>query len=95
MIEEINDMIDEEKTLEQFGYTSDSLSHGSNKKIVAVCNKCGKERILYFQAYRDLCWLCSNNGMKGKKHSKESKLKMSISRIGKIPWNKGKNKYIF
>lgn len=64
MIEEINDMIDEEKTLEQFGYTSDSLSYGSGRKIVAVCDGCNKERIVKFQDYRNLCRSCT---LKGKK----------------------------
>ena len=31
-------MIDEEKTLELFGYTSDSLSFGSNKIATLVLN---------------------------------------------------------
>lgn len=83
-------MIDEEKTLKQFGYTSDSLSHGSNKKVVAICNDCGKERVLKFLDYRNLCISCTlknkrvgkNNPMYGKKHSKETKKKMSKSRSG-------------
>lgn len=33
------------------------------------------------------------NGMFGKQHSKEAKEKMSLSRLGRTPHNKGKSKY--
>ena len=55
-------MIDEEKTFAEFGYRSDSLTHGSDKKIIVICNSCGKERILRFSSYRDLCFSCSMTG---------------------------------
>lgn len=34
---------------------------GSGKKIVAVCDGCGKERIVKFQNYYDLCRKCACN----------------------------------
>ena len=37
-------------------------------------------------------FMLKNNPMKGKKHSQESRDKMRQARLGKIPWNKGKNK---
>ena len=73
-------MIDELKTLEQFGYTSDSLSYSSNKKVIVICNVCGKERILKFQKYTNLCRSCSH---KGKKFSEEHKRKLSKAHMGK------------
>ena len=33
----------------------------SNKKIVAICEGCGAERELYFQAFRELCKKCKMN----------------------------------
>lgn len=90
-------MIDENKTLELFGYTSDSLSHGSGRKVVAICNKCGKERVLSFRQYRNLCISCTKRGINhtletrqkisktnsGKKFSEEHKQKISKAKIGK------------
>jgi Fe2+ or Zn2+ uptake regulation protein len=39
-----SNMIDEDRTLQLFGYTSDELSKGSHKKVVAVCEECGTYR---------------------------------------------------
>lgn len=62
-------MIDETKTLELFGYTSDMLSKGSHKKVIRVCEECGKEKIIVFQAYNlamypNLCRSCSKSKSK-------------------------------
>ena len=67
-------MINEEKTFKKFGYYSTNLKPKSHKRVVANCNKCGKERMLTFHQYRDLCVSCS---LKGRKHSEETKQKMS------------------
>ena len=73
-------MIDEEKTFTEFGYTSNSLSHGSNKKVYAICDDCGKERLVIFQSYKDLCKSCvkkgKNNSFYGKHHTEETKQKI-------------------
>ncbi len=53
-------MIDEARTLELFGYTSDELSKGSHKKIVAVCDECGHHRTVENRQCRDLCNQCSS-----------------------------------
>ncbi|MBE9594203.1 MAG: hypothetical protein IMF19_12095 [Proteobacteria bacterium] len=37
-------MIDEEATFEKFGYNVRDLAPKSNKKIIAVCDDCGKIR---------------------------------------------------
>ena len=58
-------MIDEYWTFRFFGYTSDVLSSGSNKKVVAVCDECGKYRVLSYSGHRDLCISC-----KAHKHAK-------------------------
>ena len=39
-------MINEPKTKELFGYTSDELSPFSSKKVVAICDQCGNSRLL-------------------------------------------------
>lgn len=73
-------MIDENITFILFGYTSADLSHGSGKKVLAICNDCGKERIVIKNRYRDLCTSCTQKGntnMLGKHHSEETKQKIS------------------
>lgn len=52
-------MIDEERTFEIYGYTSGELTHGSRKRVVAVCEDCGKYRDVVYQGYRELCSSCS------------------------------------
>jgi len=51
-------MIDEDRTMQLFGYTSSELSPKSSKKIVAVCEGCGKHRVLIKFAYKELCSSC-------------------------------------
>lgn len=51
-------MIDEYYTFRFFGYTSDMLSNCSGKKVVAMCDGCGKYRVVYFNKYRDLGRCC-------------------------------------
>jgi hypothetical protein len=80
-------MIDEARTLELFGYTSDSLTHGSGKKVCAVCDECGEVRILEYKSYRSLCYKCGtprgdNHPTYGKKLSDEHKRKISDSLTG-------------
>lgn len=90
-------MIDESRTLEIYGYTSDSLSYGSKKLIVAVCEDCGKYREIAFRGYYDLCKSCGHKRQylsdetrkkmskthTGKNHSNETKKKISEAHIGK------------
>lgn len=77
-------MIDEYYTWKIFGYHSDELSYGSNKPIVAVCDRCYKHRRLSFREYRDFCKSCMQIG---RKHTEETKLEMSINRSGKCIGN--------
>ena len=72
-------MILEEATYFKFGYYPYALSHGSNKRILAKCDGCGKVRIIYKKAYRSLCLSCSIIGLKnhlGHTHTDEAKRKM-------------------
>jgi len=52
-------MIDEDRTAQLYGYTSDELSPKSGKPIVVVCEECGKHRINSKSQYRELCHDCS------------------------------------
>ena len=52
-------MIDEEATFEKFGYYSTDLKPKSTKKIVAVCDDCGRVRVFRKQDYCALCRDCS------------------------------------
>lgn len=73
-------MILEEETFKKFGYYPKILKHQSNKKILAVCNKCGKIRVTSKNIYHDLCVSCSHEC---KHHSEETKQKMSDAHSGK------------
>ena len=56
-------MIDEKQTFEMFGYTSDELSPKSGKKVVAICDGCGVQRVAHKYAYCDMCHLCAMKNM--------------------------------
>lgn len=57
-------MIDEEKTFKNFGYYSTELKPRSNKKIIVICDNCGKERVVAKHDYTDLCRPCVHIGIK-------------------------------
>lgn len=80
-------MIDEYWTWIFYGYHSDELSHGSGKPIVAVCEDCGRYRVLSFKSYKDFCIKCFTKGERhpfyGKHLSEEHKHNISKARIGK------------
>lgn len=50
--------IDRAATIEKFGYDPDTLSRGSGRRVVAVCEGCGKVRDLEKKRYRELCRSC-------------------------------------
>lgn len=81
-------MIDEEKTLELFGYISKELKPQSNRKVWRVCDGCKVERSIEYRKYVNLCFKCSdktkgrNHYMYGKYHTEETKKKMSNSSKG-------------
>ena len=80
-------MIDENITFILFGYTSNKLLYGSGKKVLCICNECGKERLIQYRYYRNLCASCAQKGNKhsmfGKYHSEETKRKISEGNMGK------------
>jgi len=51
-------MIDEDRTMQLYGYTSDELKPKSNKPIVAVCEECGRVRIMRKGTYKKVCRNC-------------------------------------
>ena len=53
-------MIDENKTFILFGYTSDTLSFGSHKKVWKICDICKEERLIQYRYYINLCLKCSH-----------------------------------
>lgn len=73
-------MIDEEKTFKIFGYYSTDWAEQSHKKVVAICEECGKVRIVLKYSYRDLCASCCR--LK-KNLSDETRAKISASLTGK------------
>ena len=80
-------MIDEARTLELFGYTSDELGRWSKKPIAVVCEKCGEPRTCRNDSYRDLCMRCVQIG---KKRTFESRQKQSESTRGEKSHSYGK-----
>jgi len=66
------------------------LTKGSNVKILCKCDNCGKERLISYSQYRDLCQKCSmifqggeNHHLFGKHQSDETKRKLRDSLKGR------------
>lgn len=78
-------MILEQETFKKYGYYSKDLKPKSNKKIIAKCNQCGKERILQYGSYYDLCRKCATSSIEYKK-------KMSDALKGEKNPNYGKHR---
>lgn len=74
-------MIDSAKTLELFGYCVEDLTYGSRRKIICRCDDCGRERVVVWQCYRELCISCVQ---KGKTLSKDHRRKIGDGNRGKI-----------
>lgn len=55
-------MIDEKATYKKFGYHSYDLKPQSHKKVVAICDDCGKARIPEKKHYHALCISCAEKG---------------------------------
>ena len=81
-------MIDENKTFILFKYKSENLSRGSHKKVWCICNECGKERLLEYRKYRDLCFKCKH----GTKETRQkiSKNHADVSGKNNPRWKGGK-----
>lgn len=58
-------MIDEIKTLNDFGYVSSELSKYSHKQVWRICIKCGEKKLICYYAYRHLCAKCSQQHIRG------------------------------
>ena len=52
--------IDDERTLEIYGYTSDELKPQSGMPIVVVCDECERYRHVQKRQYSELCHSCAN-----------------------------------
>ena len=67
----VEKMIDDDQTLQLYGYTSDELSKGSHKPIVVVCEGCKNRRITTKRNINSrglLTTLCVSCGQKNGKH---------------------------
>ena len=76
-------MIDEDRTMQLYGYTSDMLKPKSNKPIVKVCDECGEYSIIGKAFYKNLCKSCSRKGQIRKPFTKKHKQKLSEAQKGK------------
>lgn len=69
-------MINEEKTLENFGYNTESLAPTSFKKVIWNCDGCGVEKVYTFnyvnnkKKNKNLCAKCCHAHRKGKSSNK-------------------------
>lgn len=81
-------MINEEATFKQCGYHSYDLKPKSHKKIIAVCDDCGKVRISSKYHYHARCKSCAN---KCKYLSEGTRKKMSDAKKGELHpnWKNG------
>ena len=83
-------MFDEEATFKKFGYHSYDLKPKSGKKVVAVCDDCGKVRVLSKQGYHARCSSCvseetrkkMSDAHKGIYHLEEARKKLSDANKG-------------
>ena len=66
-------MIDEARTLELFGYTSDELTRWSLKHIVLVCDECGKYKVIRRANYKGCGYICASCVRIGMTFSEEHK----------------------
>lgn len=73
-------MILEEETKARFGYYSTDLTSQSSKKIIVVCDVCGKLREIRKSQYCALCLSCANTC---RPVSKETRKKLSIAGKGR------------
>ena len=98
-------MIDWKKSAERNNTTVETLQKRfvrfpqSHKRVVVICEGCGKEREITYQARNHLCGFCARSGENnpnygksgentsfyGKHHSEETRKKMSEVRTGKHP----------
>ena len=73
-------MIDEDRTMQLYGYYSADLKPKSHKPIVKVCDNCGTYNIVDKSDYSDLCYRCIK---KGTKLTEEHKRKIGKSGKGR------------
>ena len=86
----------ERETFEKFGYYPSDLKPYSIKRILVMCDGCGKIREIQKASYRSLCKSCVKKGEKnpfyGKHHSDETKKKISDAGIGEKNHNFGQHR---
>ena len=82
-----NTGIDRIATIKQYEYDPIDLSHGSQRKVIIVCQDCGKVREIRFNSYRDLCTSCTRLGKNNWAYGLRGKLAPAF---GHIAWNKNK-----
>lgn len=83
-------MINIAATIRWKGYCPNDLKPKSNKRIWAICDKCGTGRWVRYQSYnKKYEYLCKSCSMKGRILSENHKQKISDSGKGRKAWNNG------
>ena len=70
-------MIDEDRTMQIYGYYGGEVSKCSKKRVITVCEGCGKYRDTRRCNYSALCKSCAKTGVPQKSRSEEAKHRMS------------------
>ena len=87
-------MIDEDRTIQLYNYTSDQLKPHSHKPIVKVCDDCGTYSIVRKQAYHDLCKSCAQKNINNNKRKMRKYPKGKLSPMfGKYHTQEQKDKW--
>ena len=81
-------MILEKETYEKFGYYPGDLKPHSHKKVISICDKCGRTKERKKQDYRPYCPSCAR---KGKRFTEEHKNKIRETHKGEKNYNYGKH----
>jgi hypothetical protein len=75
-------IINEERTLQEFGYNSSELSKGSKKLVYRICIGCGKEQVMPYERYNRGSGLCRSCASSRFALSDETLSKMSAANSG-------------
>lgn len=85
-------MIDEDRTLQLYGYTSAQLTGGSHKYVVAVCEECGRYRRSEMRRLRVVCHSCSMTGERSSRFGIRGKDHWNYGMTGEKSFNFGKRR---
>lgn len=84
-------MIDEDRTMQLYGYASNELSEGSHKYVIAVCEECGRYHRSEMRRLRVLCRACSMTGERSSRFGIRGKDHWNYGMTGERSFNFGRH----